>query len=231
MPQACNCQPFEHLGYSDLSFSAEAAEARGVTAQLLPDTTRANSTFEGIEGDVELAKGVKLIFTPGHSIGHYSLLVEFGNAQAMILFTIDAAYTQKSLETLCQASFHIDPVAGVELHAPGQETRRGPRRRTDVLARHGELQDLPDRHPVLRLTPNPRDEPCATPNNADPVITLTSGPVNAYPEVLRGLGRTVLYDYDPAFQIFYEDVVGKAAARHAAFQQAGDPPWRAGARP
>jgi 4-pyridoxolactonase len=30
-----------------------------------------------------------------------------------ILFTIDAAYTQKSLETLCQASFHIDPVAGV----------------------------------------------------------------------------------------------------------------------
>ena len=30
------------------------------------------------------------------------------------LFTIDAAYTQKSLETLNQASFHIDPVAGVE---------------------------------------------------------------------------------------------------------------------
>lgn len=47
-------------------------------------------------------------------------------------------------------------------------------------------------------------------NNVDPVITLTSGPVNAYPEVLRGLGRTVLYDYDPAFQLFYENVVGKA---------------------
>ena len=62
MPQACNPQPFEHLGYSDLSFSAEAAEARGATAQLLEGTTRANSTFEGIEGDVEIAKGVKLIF-------------------------------------------------------------------------------------------------------------------------------------------------------------------------
>lgn len=47
-------------------------------------------------------------------------------------------------------------------------------------------------------------------DNADPVITLTSGPVNAYAEVLRGLGRTVLYDYDPAFQLFYENVVGKA---------------------
>ncbi len=48
------------------------------------------------------------------------------------------------------------------------------------------------------------------PDTSDPVITLTSGPVNAYPEVLRGLGRTVLYDYDPAFQAFYETVVDKA---------------------
>lgn len=47
-------------------------------------------------------------------------------------------------------------------------------------------------------------------DNAEPVITLTSGPVNAYADVLRGLGRTVLYDYDPAFQIFYEKVVEKA---------------------
>ncbi|WP_102960805.1 4-pyridoxolactonase [Mangrovicella endophytica] len=112
VPQACAPQPFEHLGYSDLSFSAEAAEARGATDQLLPGTTRQNSTFEGIEGDIELAKGVHLIATPGHSIGHYSLLVEF-QTRKPILFTIDAAYTQKSLETLCQAAFHIDPVAGV----------------------------------------------------------------------------------------------------------------------
>ena len=46
--------------------------------------------------------------------------------------------------------------------------------------------------------------------NAHPVLTLTSGPVNAYPEVLRGLARSVLYDYDPAFQLFYEKVVDKA---------------------
>lgn len=47
-------------------------------------------------------------------------------------------------------------------------------------------------------------------DDAEPVLTLTSGPVNAYPDVLRGLGRTVLYDYDPAFQLFYERVVEKA---------------------
>lgn len=45
---------------------------------------------------------------------------------------------------------------------------------------------------------------------ADPVITLTAGPVNAYPDVLRALSRTVLYDYDPAFQMHYELVVEKA---------------------
>lgn len=113
VPQACTPQPFEVLGYSDLSFSVEAAEARGATDQLMQGTTHQNSTFEGIEGDIELAKGIHLIATPGHSIGHYSLLVEF-QTRRPILFTIDAAYTQKSLETLCQASFHIDPIAGVE---------------------------------------------------------------------------------------------------------------------
>ena len=110
--QAATPEPFEVLGYSDLSFSAEAAAARGKSEQLLPGTTDANSRFEGVEGDVQLAKGVTLIFTPGHAIGHYSLLVEF-QTRRPILFTIDAAYTQKNLETLCQASFHIDPVKGV----------------------------------------------------------------------------------------------------------------------
>ena len=43
-----------------------------------------------------------------------------------------------------------------------------------------------------------------------PVMTLTSGPVDAYPAVLRGLSRPIAYDFDPAFQQFYEDVVGKA---------------------
>jgi 4-pyridoxolactonase len=57
--------------------------------------------------------GVHMLFTPGHSIGHYSMLVKFASRRP-ILFTIDCAYTQKSLETLCQAGFHIDPVAGVK---------------------------------------------------------------------------------------------------------------------
>src|ERR1700722_15106160 len=43
----------------------------------------------------------------------------------------------------------------------------------------------------------------------EPIFTLTTGPVDAYPQVLRGLSRPVLYDYDPAFLGFYERVAEK----------------------
>src|SRR5689334_21484246 len=34
----------------------------------------------------------------------------------------------------------------------------------------------------------------------EPVITLSAGPVAAYPRVLRAMSRPVQYDYDPWFQ-------------------------------
>lgn len=37
----------------------------------------------------------------------------------------------------------------------------------------------------------------------DPVLTLTTGPVSAYPAVLRAMGRPVCYDADAAFQQRY----------------------------
>ena len=44
-----------------------------------------------------------------------------------------------------------------------------------------------------------------------PVITLSAGPVDAYPVVLRALSRPVTYDFDPSFQNFYESTVLKTA--------------------
>lgn len=55
-------------------------------------------------------------------------------------------------------------------------------------------------------------EPFRYPEDRPPVITLTAGPVDAYPDVLRAMASTVLYDYDPAFQAFYESVA-KAAGK------------------
>ena len=44
-----------------------------------------------------------------------------------------------------------------------------------------------------------------------PIITLSAGPVDAYPVVLRALSRPVTYDFDPSFQQFYESTVLKTA--------------------
>lgn len=46
---------------------------------------------------------------------------------------------------------------------------------------------------------------------APALFTLTTGPVNCYPEVLSALGKPVLYDYDPAFMALYENVIQKLA--------------------
>ena len=48
--QAANPQPFEVLGYSDMSFSAEAAAARGMADQLTDGQTDANHPLRGGRG-------------------------------------------------------------------------------------------------------------------------------------------------------------------------------------
>ena len=45
----------------------------------------------------------------------------------------------------------------------------------------------------------------------EPVITLSAGPVAAYPQILRAMSRPVQYDFDPWFQAYYEDITRKAA--------------------
>ena len=86
-------EPFEHFGYSDHSWDYEGA------------------VFVPVTGDVELAKGLWLYETPGHTVGHYSLLVEGGGSP--LLFAFDVAYTPTAFEREIQAGFHNDPVAGV----------------------------------------------------------------------------------------------------------------------
>ena len=88
-------EPFERLGYSDLSFD-------------YPGTR-----YEQISGDIEIAPGVWLYETPGHTAGHYSLLVEMDGQPAMI-FAGDAAYTYENIERQIVGGFHLDPTAAVE---------------------------------------------------------------------------------------------------------------------
>jgi 4-pyridoxolactonase len=87
-------EPFERLGYADKSFD------------------HPNAKFELLEGDIEFADGIHLFHTPGHTVGHYSMLVELEHGRPL-LFMADVSYTAAAFANDQQAGFHIDPVAGV----------------------------------------------------------------------------------------------------------------------
>ena len=95
LAQARNHEPFEFFGYSDSSWDYEGA------------------SFVPVTGDFELAKGLWLYETPGHTVGHYSLLVQPESGVKPMLFAFDVAYTAAALEKGIQPGFHNDPVAGV----------------------------------------------------------------------------------------------------------------------
>ena len=87
-------EPFERLGYADRGYDHPEAK------------------FELLEGDLEFADGIHLFHTPGHTVGHYSMLVELEGGRPL-LFMADVSYTRAAFAADQQAGFHVDPVAGV----------------------------------------------------------------------------------------------------------------------
>jgi len=63
--------------------------------------------FEMFAGDQEVAKGVSLFETPGHTAGHCSLMVRLADRRPM-LFTGDACYARRNLDLMTIASLHDD---------------------------------------------------------------------------------------------------------------------------
>ena len=51
----------------------------------------AGARFELVDGDAEIAEGVRVVATPGHTVGHQSVVVETGDGGAIMIG--DAAYT------------------------------------------------------------------------------------------------------------------------------------------
>jgi 4-pyridoxolactonase len=87
-------EPFERLGYADKGYDHPGAK------------------FELLEGDVEFADGIHLFHTPGHTVGHYSMLVELDGGRPL-LFMADVSYTREAYANDQQAGFHNNPVDGV----------------------------------------------------------------------------------------------------------------------
>ncbi|MCL6453934.1 MAG: N-acyl homoserine lactonase family protein [Alicyclobacillus sp.] len=57
----------------------------------------AGLNYRIVEGDVELVPGVRLLFTPGHTVGHQSVLVTTPKTGAVLL-TVDASYCRANFE-------------------------------------------------------------------------------------------------------------------------------------
>jgi 4-pyridoxolactonase len=87
-------EPFERLGYADRGW--DHAEAK----------------FSLLSGDIEFAKGLHLFYTPGHTVGHYSLLVELEGSRPLLIMA-DVSYTAAAFANDQQAGFHNTPVEGV----------------------------------------------------------------------------------------------------------------------
>jgi 4-pyridoxolactonase len=94
----------EELGYSDKSFAPELM-AEPVYSDVADDIY--TPRFELISGDQEVARGVHIFETPGHTPGHYSMMVQLANRRPM-LFTGDACYTQRNIEDDIISNSHSD---------------------------------------------------------------------------------------------------------------------------
>ncbi len=113
LAQARDHEPFEFFGYSDKTWDHDGAQ------------------FQPVSGDVELAKGLWLFETPGHTIGHCSLLVSERRRQAA-----DALRLRRRLHGRSDGAGHP---ARLPHRSPGgralDPARQGRRRR----ARRGRL--------------------------------------------------------------------------------------------
>ena len=67
--------------------------------------------FELLDGDAEIVPGVRVVATPGHTIGHQSVIVEGAQGTATDLLIGDAAYT---------SAYYADPDQSEDKLAPGQ---------------------------------------------------------------------------------------------------------------
>ena len=73
----------------------------------------AGARFELVDGDAEIADGVRVVATPGHTVGHQSVLVDTGDGSAVMIG--DAAYTSDIYREAADADLS---------HWPGQHADR-----------------------------------------------------------------------------------------------------------
>ena len=91
---------FDHCGQNAVFMHApfyiqrsELARARREASNVAKWFDFAGARFELMDGDAEIADGVRVVATPGHTVGHQSVFVDAGDGAAVMIG--DAAYTSE----------------------------------------------------------------------------------------------------------------------------------------
>jgi N-acyl homoserine lactone hydrolase len=79
---------FKHAPFYIQRPELEGARRDGSTAQWFDF---ADARFELLDGDAEIADGVRVVATPGHTVGHQCVVIDTGDGEAVMIG--DAAYT------------------------------------------------------------------------------------------------------------------------------------------
>ena len=79
---------FKHAPFYIQRRELDAARKEGGTAEWFDF---AGARFELIDGDAEIAEGVRVVATPGHTTGHQCVFIDAGDGEAVMIG--DAAYT------------------------------------------------------------------------------------------------------------------------------------------
>ncbi len=98
---------FRHVPVLVQEAELDAARAGGITSR---DWDVPGLRYRTIRGDYHVCDGLDLLFTPGHTMGHQSVLGTLSDGQRL-LFTVDAVYTSINWDEDALGAMN-DPVAG-----------------------------------------------------------------------------------------------------------------------
>ena len=82
---------FDHCGQNAVFKRQELERARSEETLTAEWFDFAGARFELMDGDAEVAEGVRVVATPGHTVGHQSVIVDTAGGGAVMIG--DAAYT------------------------------------------------------------------------------------------------------------------------------------------
>jgi 4-pyridoxolactonase len=108
--------PFEYQSYSDLSFDPELHRLNFIGARDIlkragtgeeEPPVRRSPKYQFVDGDIELADGLWLYETPGHSAGQMSMVVALEGGRSM-MFPSDTCHLPRHLEQMIVPGFHIN---------------------------------------------------------------------------------------------------------------------------